>query len=458
MVIAASPSMPKNQPKPPAPKKEESFWKEFDADVREFLLHADPHRLKEFGELVKTLGNGVRGVWKLIDPQDVVQNDSNYADISDKIGVGAGLTAAGGQAILGMTKLVRGFKAGHTGKKLDGLVDLGAATTLTLTALALGTAKLVAAPITATLNATRGGFNVVTGFKQNDEHRQLQGLLDISRSIGGFSRSFKHFSPLFHVAGIVFAPLAGAFQAGRGFHDLSIGLKNHDHKRMVKGMADVATAVGTTMAFASGVAVIPGVVLAVAANVLKGAYQVSPKFRGWVDGKLDKHEARLHKAVHLVDKVSKPLVRTWHKLLDKIFPGDDSWESPSHYSQAQKAEMLSLLQVDGQYTEEERECFKDALEETGQAKETPPLNAPPPGSYRKDLLAELDTQKKRKNFLHLMISVADYDTHTTSEERDYLRDLSRDLGISSQELDTMLDDYLNDKFKESQAPNKPDHS
>lgn len=453
MVIAASPSpRPPKQPQPPAPQKDESFWKEFDADVREFLLHADPHKLKELGDLVKNLGNGVRGIWKLIDPQSVVQNDPTYADISDKIGLGAGLTAAGGQALLGVTKLVRGFKAGHTGKKLDGLVDLGAASTLALTALALGTARLVAAPITATLNATRGGFNVVTGFKQNDERRQLQGLLDISRSLGGFARSFKHFSPLFQVAGIVLAPVAGLMQGGRGVHDLSIGLKNHDKKLMIKGLADTATAVGTTMAFASGVAVIPGVVLAVAANVLKGAYQVSPKFRGWVDGKLDKHQGKLEKFVHGVDRVSKPLVHTWRKLLDKVFPGDDSWETPSHYSLADKAEMLALLQVDGQYSEEERECFKAALEETGQAKETPPLDAPPPGSHRQALLAELKTVKQRRDFLHLMISVADYDTHTTAEEKGYLSDLSRDLGFSSQELNGMLDDYQNDKFKKPQSP------
>ncbi|MBS2034250.1 TerB family tellurite resistance protein [bacterium] len=439
MVIATQPCQPKSPPGPQAPKKEESFWKEFDTDVREFLLHADPHKLKQFGDLVKNLGSGARGLWQLIDPQSVVQNDPTYADLSDKIGLGAGLTAAGGQAILGFTKLARGFKAGHTGKKLDGLVDLGAASTLALTSLALGTARLVAAPITATLNATRGGFNVVNGFKQNDEHRQIQGLLDISRSLGGFSRSFKHFSPLFQVAGIVLAPVAGLLQGGRGIHDLSIGIKNQDKKRMIRGLADMATAVGTTMAFASGVAVIPGVVLAVAANVLKGAYQVSPKFRGFVDTKLDRHQRGLQKLVHTADRLSKPLVRTWHKLLDKILPGDDSWQTPSHYSQAQISEMLALLQVDREYTEEERELFKQALEETGQAAQTPPLNSAPAPAQRKELLLELDSPKKRRDFLHLMVSVADYDTHTTDEERNYLTVLSGDLGISPEELNTMLE-------------------
>lgn len=255
VIVAAPPPRPPRQT--PPPPKEESFWKEFDHDVREFLLHADTDKIREFGQLVRTVGNGVRGVWKIIDPQDIVQDDPKWASISDTVGVAAGLTAAGGAAVLGITKLVRGFRAGHTGKKLDGLVDLGAATTLTLAALALGTAKLVAAPLTATLNAVRGGYNVVRGFKHNDERKQLQGLLDISRSLGGFSRSFKRFSPILGVAGIVLAPVAGFMQAGRGVHDLSIGIKNSDKKRMVRGLADMATAVGTTMAFASGVAVIP---------------------------------------------------------------------------------------------------------------------------------------------------------------------------------------------------------
>jgi hypothetical protein len=138
-------------------------------------------------------------------------------------------------------------------------------------------------------------------------------------------------------------------QAGRGLHDLSIGIKNDDKKRMVRGLADMATAVGTTMAFASGVAVIPGVVLAVAANVLKGAYQVSPRFRGWVDKKLDKHEDKLVKFVHGADKVSKPFVNGWRKLLDKFFAGD-SWTTPQHYSKAQISEITALLQVDGEYS------------------------------------------------------------------------------------------------------------
>lgn len=455
MVIASTPSTRPPRPKPPPPK-EESFWKEFDHDVREFLLHADPDKLREFGQLVRTIGNGVRGVWKFVDRQDIVQDDPQWATVSDTVGVAAGLTAAGGAAVLGITKLVRGFKAGHTGKKLDGLVDLGAATTLTLAALALGTAKLVAAPLTATLNAVRGGYNVVRGFKQNDERKQLQGLLDVSRSLGGFSRSFKRFSPILGVAGIILAPIAGLMQAGRGVHDLSIGIRNDDKKRMVRGLADMATAVGTTMAFASGVAVIPGVVLALAANVLKGAYQVSPRFRGWVDQKLDKHEAKLEKIVEGADKVTRPFVNGWRTLLDKFFPGD-AWTTPQHYSKAQLSEITALLQVDGEYTREERECYKAALEDTGQAKQTPSLTTPPVTPRRADLLEELESPKQRRNFLHFMISVADYDTHTLPAEKDYLRQLSQDLGIRPKDFDVMLEDYIHEKFIKA-GKGKPDRS
>jgi hypothetical protein len=143
VVITLLPSSRPPRQTPPPPPKEESFWKEFDHDVRDFLLHADPQKLREFGQLVKTIGGAVRGVWKIVDPQDVVQDDPRWATISDTIGVTAGLTAAGGAAILGITKLVRGFKAGHTGKKLDGLVDLAAATTLTLDGAGVGHGQVV---------------------------------------------------------------------------------------------------------------------------------------------------------------------------------------------------------------------------------------------------------------------------------------------------------------------------
>lgn len=454
MVIPSTPSSQRARPKPP--RKEESFWKEFDHDVRDFLLHADPNKLRELGQLVRNIGNGVRSVWKIVDPQDIVQDDPRWASVSDTVGVAAGLTAAGGAAILGVTKLVRGFRAGHNGKKLDGLVDLAAATTLTLTALALGTAKLVAAPLTATLNAVRGGYNVVRGFKQNDERKQLQGLLDISRSVGGFARSFKRFSPVFGVAGIVLAPVTGLLQAGRGAVDLSIGIRNSDKKRMVRGLADMATAVGTTMAFASGVAVIPGVVLAVAANVLKGAYQLSPRFRGWVDGKLDKHEGKLQKLVDGAEKLARPVVNGWRKLLDKISPGDP-WTTPQHYSKAQISEITALLQVDGEYTPEERECYKAALEDTGQAKQTPPLSTPPVTPRRQELLAELKSPHDRRNFLHFMLSVADYDTRTVGAEKAYLHQLSQDLGIREKDFELMLQDFQHEKLRRA-APAKTDHS
>lgn len=436
MVIPSTPPARPALQKPPA-RKEESFWKEFDHDVREFLLHADAEKLRDLGQLARNIGNAVRGVWKVVDPQDIVQDDPHWASISDTVGVSAGLMAAGGAAILGVTKLVRGFRAGHHGKKLDGLVDLGAATTLTLTALALGTAKLVAAPITATLNAVRGAYNVVRGFKQNDERKQLQGLLDITRSVGGFSRSFKRFSPAFGVAGTILAPVTGILQGGRGLMDISLGVRNGDKKRMVRGLADMATAVGTTMAFASGVAVIPGVVLAVAANVLKGAYQVSPRFRGWVDGKLDKHEGKLQKLVDGADRLARPLVNGWRKLLDKILPGD-GWASPKHYSKAMLSEITALVQVDGKYTPEERECLRAALEDTGQAKQTPKLTAAPVKPRRAELLEELKTREERLDFLRFMVSVADYDTRTVPEERDYLRQLGRDLGVEEQALEKMF--------------------
>lgn len=439
-----------NEPPTPPPDQEDPFWREFGNDVREFLLHADPQKLQELSTLVKNVGSGLRQVWKLVRhlPERIMNHSAVKDDIDDKtrdnwlewserIGLVTGLTAAGGQALLGVTKLVRGFKQGHTSRQLDGLVDLATATTLALTVAGLGAARLVAAPIAAGFNVIRGAFNTVTGFKHNDERKELQGLLDMARAVGGIGRIFKNYSPLCQMMGIAFAPVAGGLQAGRGLYEVSVGLKNDDKKQVVRGLADVATAVGTTMAFASGVAVIPGVVLAVAANGLKVAYQVSPKFRGWVNRKLDKHEDKLVKLVERADKLTAPLRNGWRKVMSKIFKHIDP-EGPRRFSAAQLADITRLLHVDGRYDEEEQQKLKATLEDAGQGKETPQPTDPVPESQRPGLVQELDTHAKAKDFVAFMIAVADYDHPITPEEEAYLRHLSTDVGLTPAEFEQLL--------------------
>jgi hypothetical protein len=343
---------------------------------------------------------------------------------------------------------VSGFKHHHTGRKLDGLVDLATATTLGLTVAGLGAARLVVAPIAASINVLRGGYNTLDGFRHNDERKQLQGLLDVSRSIGGLGRIFRRVSPLGKVVGIALAPVAGALQAGRGVHDIAVGLKNDDKKRMVRGMVDMATAVGTTMAFASGVAVIPGVVLAVAANVGKVAYQVSPKFRGWVDRRIDKHQPKLEALVRHTDRCTASLRKGWKSLMGKLIDHTDP-HGPDTFSRAQLADIGRLLHEDGHYSREEQQRLRVALEEVGQAAQTPALDAGPPESLRPQLIQELVSPTQRKEFVGFMLAVADYQAAIAGEEEAYCRQLAHDLNIPDAEFDQMLHDQL------SQAKDSP---
>lgn len=439
----------KEPPEPPGGKKEDTFWREFGNDVRELLLHADQQKLQDAGQLIKTLGNAVRNVWKLIRHvpdkimdvpaiKDNVDEEDRlfWSNLTDKVGLAAGFTAAGGQAVMGCTKLVSGFREGHTGRKLDGLVDLATATTLAVTVAGLGAVRLVAAPIAASINSVRGGFNAITGFKQNDERKQLQGMLDLTRSIGGIGRIFRSQGLAFNIVGIGFAPVAGALQAGRGLYDVSIGLKNDDKKKVVRGLVDVATAVGTTLAFASGVAVIPGVVLAVAANIGKAAYQLSPKFRGVVDKRLDKLEPKLETLVHKATDLSAPLVRGWKRLMGKLIDKIDA-TGPEQFSKAQLADITLLMHADGLYSREENRRIRTELEDGGQGNATPKLDAPPPASMREVLLRELNTPARAREFVGFMLVVANYDFKVTPEEDAFVRHLADQVGIPKDEFETM---------------------
>ena len=435
---------------PPPPPKEDAFWQEFGHDVREILINADSHKLQDVSNVVKNLGLGLRAVWngvrtipnhgavrEKIDPTTL----DRWLEISDQVGLIAGLVAAGGQAAVGCNKLVSGLRHRHTGRKLDGLVDLATATTLALTVAGLGTARLIAAPLAASVNVLRGSYNAVAGFKQNDERKQLQGMLDATRSLGSLGRIFRDRHILCKTVGIALAPVAGAFQAGRGLHDVSVGIKNQDHKRMVRGLVDMATAVGTTMAFASGVAVIPGVVLAVAANGAKGAYQISPRFRGLVDRRLDRWEPALKRVVDKVDGWTGPLRRGWKKVLAKWIKHVDT-VSPERFSEAQLSDITRLLYEDGCYSREERDRLRTTLEEAGQGAQTPQLNGVPPESQREQLITELVSSAERKNFVGFMLAVADYEDGVGPEEETYLRQLSSDLKVPEADFDQMLHDQL----------------
>lgn len=454
-------------PKPPAPKppkKDESFWHEFSNDVRSFFLYSDHQRFQEASQLLKNITGGIRSGWKVISSlpekifnlpgvKDNVADNTrdDWSEWSERVGLYAGFAAAGGQAVLGATKLVSGFRQGNTGRKIDGLVDLATASALGVTVAGLAGARLVLAPLAAGINMIRGGYNAATGWTQHNERKQLQGALDLTRSFGAMGRILEGQSAVMNGIGIAFAPIAGAIQAGRGLHDVRLGLKNHDKKMIVRGLVDVATAVGTGLAFASGAAVIPGVALAVVANGAKVAYQLSPRFRGFVDRKLDKAEPKLEKLLDKANSWSQPVLHAWKKLMTRLFPEGEA-PAPEQFSRAELTEVTRLLFADGQYSKDEYNRLKSTLEETGQVKQLPPLKSEVPESRRADLLRQLSRPEQRREFLEFMLVVADYDYTVKPEEKAYVQGLADDLGIDQATLDQMIEDTLHRRLNPSILP------
>jgi hypothetical protein len=438
------------EPAKKRPDEDDHFWQEFRNDVRDYILHFDHENIDQFSQIVKSFGGGLKDVWKIVRDipakilnqpliADRVDQDDrdHWAALGTEVGTVVGFVAAGGHAVAGGVKLVSAIKRGHAGRALDGLVDMAAGTSLALAVAGLAGAKAIVGPIAATINLVRGVYNAATGWKRRDKRKQLQGVLDVARSAGSFGRLMKQHGTAFGVLGVAMAPIAGGIQAGRGIHDLSIGLRNNDNKKELKGLVDIATAVGTAMAFASGVAVIPGVALAVAANLVKVGYQLSPRIRRKVDKVIDKHEPKLARFVSRADKVSGPVVRTWEKFMSRLIKDRDV-EGPLHYSAAELAEITRLVHCDGRYSKAEYDRLRTTLESVGQKKDLPKRDAPLPEPKRPELLEELATPQQRKDFIRLMLVVADYDLYTKPEETEYSRQLARELGIPETEFEALL--------------------
>lgn len=443
---------------PPA-DKDDSFWRELRNDVRDYIIHFDHERIDDFSRFFKEMGGVLKDGWKFVRDipkkilnhpvvaEKVAQEDRNFwSETGTQVGMIAGFVAAGGHALAGALKLSSAVKHGHWGRGLDGLVDIASGSSLALAVAGLAGARAIVAPIAATINMVRGGYNAAVGFKRRDERKQLQGMLDLTRSAGSFGRLLKRHGAIFGLAGIAFAPVAGALQAGRGLHDVSTGLKNNDNKKELRGLVDIATAVGTAMAFASGVAVIPGVALAVAANLVKVGYQFSPRFRKKVDKMIDKHEPRLHKLVERTQDLTEGVVGAYKRVMGHFIKNVDT-EGPAYFSKAQLAEITNLLHSDGRYSREEYNRLRTDLEQVGQKRDLPKREAQPPTQRREELVSELVSQESRHDFVRFLLVVAAYNIETEPVETDYVRELATGtLGLTPEEFQKLVDERLEERL------------
>lgn len=436
------PSIETPQRRPPrSGRKDQGFWKNRADEVREVLLLMNQERLEDAGKVLKNIGSGLKGAWNqvkdapsrlfhlpILDGKVDEQQQKKWLQLAESVGLTLGFVAAGGHALGGALKIASGHQQRDNSRKLDGIVDIATAATLTATVAGFGGARAVLAPLAAALNIYRGGHNSGHGFKTHNGREQLQGALDAVRSAGSIGRLLKTQAAFFQVAGIALAPIAGTLQAGRGLHDISIGLKNSDNKKELDGLADIATAVGTALAFASGAAVIPGVALAVAASIAKITYQLSPKARKKMDPWIDKLEPKLERAVAQVDKFTEPVRKAWRAVMSRLVKNVDH-EAPQRFSKSELAEITHLLFADGDYNRQEERRLKVTLEQSGQVNELPGRQNPAPKRDRRTLCRELQTIEQRREFLNFLFTVASYDHASTPEEENYIQELSHALEI-----------------------------
>ena len=430
-------------------KDKDSFWKDRADELRELLLFIDQDTLEDTGRVVKSIGDGLKGAWQQIRDipskvfdlpvlADKVDEDKQkqLIELGETLGRVAGFVATGGHALGGALKVASGHQQKDTSRTLDGIMDMATAATLGATVAGLPGARTVLAPLAAGFNIFRGSYNAGHGYRTNDERKQWQGLLDAVRSAGSAGRLLKAHGAFFHVAGIALAPVAGALQAGRGLYDLNTGLKNDDNKKQLKGLVDIATAVGTGLAFASGAAVIPGVALAVAATAVKVAYELSPRARKKIDPILDRMEPKLEKVVEKADQLSKPVRDAWQKLISR-FVKETEPDLPSQLVHAQLAELSQLLHIDGDYTKQEERRLKSALEELGQGSQTPSRKDDPLTINRIALKGHLKTKEQRVEFLRYMLVAAYYDNQEKPTEAGYLDNLAAALEVSPEDMKTL---------------------
>jgi hypothetical protein len=204
-------------------------------------------------------------------------------------GIYVGFAAAGLRTAAGAGKVVEAVRIRDFGKALDGFKDFGSASVLGLTCAGMWAARKVALPAAAGFDTFRGGFNFVAGWVTNDKRRQARGLFDGVGAAGRTGRALKTYSPFLGKAGLVLAPVAGALQIKRGLDSLSLGLEKNNNKVELRGLVDIASAVGTTLLF-TGIAATPGLAIFSVAQFISTTYAMSATVRKVVDPILDKME------------------------------------------------------------------------------------------------------------------------------------------------------------------------
>lgn len=292
-------------------------------------MHLSPAALKTTVDGARLIGGQLRSRWSSL-PTHVdsavgavsgeLESESSVEVAGSVLGVAAalGYTASGLQAISGSYKLYTGVKSKSLARQVDGVFDLATSAAVATTVAGLAVGPWVLAPLSVSLGVVRGVYNSVRGYARGDARQEIQGALDATRSASVGLRMAGYFSPALTVAGKVLGPIGGALQLGRGLYDVGAGIEKQDLSKQAKGFADIATAVGLTMAL-TGVATLPGVALAAAGLGSSVGYSAIAPFRGVVNKGLKRVQRPLQKFAEVVQRYTRPLAKrilpVWEKVV-----------------------------------------------------------------------------------------------------------------------------------------------
>ena len=347
---------------PLAKDKKEGFWSEvFSGELSEMATRFTDEHLGTVTDAAESLGEGLGKTWhslkdkvsNVLDiPESVVKADpesmDKMASVVVKVAKGLGFAAAGVQGFGGIYKLTKGVKEKDTGKKIGGIFDITMALAVGTTVAGLPMGPLVLGPVAAAMGVARGSYNGVKGFKTGDTRKEVQGLVDGTRSLSVGLKFMGQHSSALGMAGAILSPVVGAIQMTRGFIDLSTGLEVENKEKQIRGITDMAAAVGL-VASATGIGTIPGIALLGAAMGARVLYQFSDKFQAWTDKRLDKWEPTLKRGTKVVEAGFKPIigvVRPWvekltgwkHGSQKPTEPPADAPDPPSDASRVSQSE------------------------------------------------------------------------------------------------------------------------
>lgn len=332
---ARLPNVESSFPAPRSPQEQpakDGFWDElFSGELNEIGIHLNPEYIDTTIDGAHSLGDGLRKTWhdlkdKIADVFDIDKDQSTFdpefrkkaTEVIVSVAKGVGYAAAGVQGLGGAYKLGIGIKENNLGKKLDGIFDLSTSAAVATTIAGFAVGPWVLGPVAAGMGITRGSYNAVKGFLQGDGRKEIQGALDATRSASVGLRLASGFSAALGTAGAILGPIAGAIQATRGFYDLQSGLATSKKEDQMKGLTDIASAAGLTLAL-TGIGTIPGIAMTALAMGSRLLYQFNDRFEGFSNEKLEDWKPGLQTAVSSVDRIATPLIHKVRGVIEKVF-------------------------------------------------------------------------------------------------------------------------------------------